>query len=275
MSGDLALRHECDVERGRFTARGLQLDVVMKFSPLLSILTTCLAISASAFAQPADNGPDNGEASAETSAGAPTPPGGASMNEVQPGPTVLPCTVRHHPCAYPHLVVGLDGGVSHFTESGPFGFDTSVGSITKTGAAWGATVGAQFRPWFALEAHYIGLSNRAVDSVSVGGSRGLLTTAVVGELRFMLPNRYFEPYLLVGAGVYSTSITGSSVTTQLTKSTEFGMPLGIGFQVPLSAGVSLGAEGVYHRLFGESFAPNDDIGGGDPVSATLVLRVHL
>ena len=176
---------------------------------------------------------------------------------------------------YPHLVLALDAGVSHFSEGSPVGFDTSVGTITRTGPVWGARVGVELLPWFAIEAHYIGMSNRAVDSVSTGGSRGLLTSAAVAELRFTVPIKLIQPYLFVGGGVYSTSITGSSTATQLTSSTEFGLPVGIGFGVPLSPGLSLGAEVVYHRLFGESFAPNDDIGGGDPTSASAVLRARL
>jgi hypothetical protein len=188
---------------------------------------------------------------------------------------VASCTWSHHPCSYPHLVLALDLGVSHFTESGPFGFDTSVGSITKTGPAWGARVGMEFLPWFALEAHYVGMSNRAVDSVSVGGSRGLLTNAAVAEFRFTLPTKYIQPYIFLGVGVYSTSITGSSTSTSLTSSTELALPVGIGFGVPITPGISVGAEAMYHRLVGESFAANDDIGGGDPVSANAVLRFRL
>jgi hypothetical protein len=185
------------------------------------------------------------------------------------------CTLSHTPCVYPELVVALDGGVSHFTESGPFGFDTSVGSITKLGPSWGARVGMEIFPWFAIEAHYIGMSNHANDSVSIGGQRGLLTNAGVAELRFTLPTRFVQPYVFIGAGVYSTSVNGSSESTQLTGSTELGMPLGLGFGVPLAPGVNVGAEAVYHRLFGESFAANDDIGGGDPLTLNAVLRFRL
>ncbi len=199
----------------------------------------------------------------------------AALNEVRPGPTVAPCTLSHHPCAYPHLAVAIDGGVSHFTESNPFGFDTGVGSITSTGPAWGARVGVELRPWFAIDAHYIGMSNRADASQSVGGRRSLLTNAAVAEFRFTIPTHSVEPYAFIGAGVYSTKITGSSTATPLYGSTEFGMPIGLGFGVPLCPGLSLGAEVAYHRLFSEAFEDNDDIGGGDPTSATVVLRARL
>lgn len=179
------------------------------------------------------------------------------------------------PCAYPHLVFGIDAGVSHFGEGSPLAFKTGTGSITAWGPAWGLRAGVEVTRWFAVEAHYIGMSNPASDSVSVGGSRSLFTNAIAAELRFTAPTPYVQPYLFLGPAWYSTSITGSSTTTQLTRSSEFGVPIGIGFQVPLPRGLSLGAEATYHRFFGESLAENEDIGGGDPFSINAVLRFRL
>jgi len=199
----------------------------------------------------------------------------AALEEVRPGPTKAPCTLSHHPCSFPHLALAIDGGVSHWSEGNPLSFDSGIGSITSTGPTWGARVGVELLPWFAIDAHYIGISNRADASQSVGGRRSLLTNAATAELRFTIPAHYIEPYAFVGAGVYSTKITGSSTSTPLYGSTEFGMPIGLGFGVPLCPGLSLGAEVVYHRLFGEAFEDNDDIGGGDPTSASAVLRARL
>lgn len=211
-----------------------------------------------------------GDASSTTANATPS-----DLNEVRPGPTVPPCTLSHHPCAFPHLALAIDGGVSHWSEGNPLGFGTGIGSITSTGPVWGARVGVELLPWFAIDGHYIGMSNRADASQSVGGRRSLFTNAAVAELRFTIPTPYVEPYAFVGAGVYSTKITGTSLSTPLYGSTEFGVPIGLGFGVPLSPGLSLGAEVVYHRLFGEAFEDNDDIGGGDPTSASAVLRARL
>lgn len=178
-------------------------------------------------------------------------------------------------CGRPHLVLGVDAGVSHFNEGGPFGFETGTGSVTETGPAWGLRAGVEFKRWFAIEAHYMGTSNSADDSVSTGGSRGLFTNAIAAELRFTAPTPYVQPYLFFGPGWYSTSVSGSSTTTQLTGSSEFGVPIGVGFQVPLPRGLSLGAEMTYHRLFGESFSENEDIGGGEPTSFNAVFRFRL
>jgi hypothetical protein len=119
------------------------------------------------------------------------------------------------------------------------------------------------------------MSNATDADRNAGVSRHFFTNAIVAEFRFTAPIPYVQPYLFVGGGLYSTSLTGSSASTELTGSTEFGLPIGVGFSVPLSRGVSLGAEGVYHRLFSESFSDNEDIGGGEPSSANAVLRFRL
>jgi opacity protein-like surface antigen len=184
------------------------------------------------------------------------------------------CTLSQHPCSYPHLSAAVDGGVSHFAEGGPFGFGTGLGSITAWGPAWGLRIGVELLPWFAVDAHYIGAYNRADTSVSVGGRRGLLTSAAAAEARFTVPLRYVQPYLFLGAGAYTTSISGSSDSTELNSSTEFGVPIGVGVSVPLAPGLSLGPEVTYHRWFGESLAADDELGGGDPFTANAVLRAH-
>jgi hypothetical protein len=173
------------------------------------------------------------------------------------------------------LVLGVDLGVSHFAEGSPFGFGTGTGSATKLGPSWGLRAGVELTRWFAIEAHYIGMNNPADDSVSVGGSRSLLTNAATAELRFTAPTPYVQPYLFFGAGWYSTSVSGSSTSTEFFGSSQLGVPIGVGFQVPLPRGLSLGAEMTYHRFFGESYSENEDIGGGEPLSIAAVLRFRL
>jgi hypothetical protein len=196
------------------------------------------------------------------------------VSEPPPAPAPASCTYRGG-CAFPHLVLGVDLGVSHFAEGSPFGFGTGTGSITSLGPSWGLRFGVELASWFAIEAHYVGMTNHADDSVSVGGGRGLFTNAAAAELRFTAPTPYVQPYLFFGAGWYATAVTGSSTSTQLTQSSELGVPIGVGFQVPLSHGLSLGAEMTYHRLFGESFAEDEEIGGGDPLTIAAALRFRL
>ncbi len=61
----------------------------------------------------------------------------------------------------------------------------------------------------------------------------------------------------------------------MTSSTEFGLPVGLGFGVPITERLSLGGELTYHRFFGESLAADDEIGGGEPTSFSAVLRMRL
>ena len=188
--------------------------------------------------------------------------------------TVKSCTWRERACAYPHLVVSADAGFSHFAEGSPFGFQTGTGSATQYGPAWGARIGAEITPWFAIEAHYIGSYNHGKAFVSKGGGSSLITNAAAAELRFTAPTAYVQPYLFFGGGLYSTSVGGSATSTQFIGSTEFGIPIGVGFQFLLPRGVSLGAEMTYHRFFGESFSENEEIGGGEPLSLNAVMRMR-
>ncbi|GAC1394112.1 MAG: hypothetical protein NVSMB47_02600 [Polyangiales bacterium] len=178
----------------------------------------------------------------------------------------------------PHFVVGLAGGVGAWSEGHPFAFDSGTGTATSLGPVWGALAGYEVFPWLAFEAHYDGLYNRGNSKINLGGTVGLLTSAASAVVRFTIPTRFVQPYAFIGVGYYSTSITGSAdarAKTPFHGSKELGGPIGLGLAVPLTARLSVGAELVYHRLFGESFSDDDTIGGGDPTTGTAVLRVRL
>lgn len=75
-----------------------------------------------------------------------------------------------------------------------------------------------------------------------------------------------------------TSVTGSDnaqAATPLTGSTEFGVPIGLGLSIPITNGVSVGAELTYHRFFGESFSADEEFGGGDLTTMNAVVRGRL
>jgi Outer membrane protein beta-barrel domain len=252
----------------------------MNFSlKLFGLTQACLLFSnTAAFAQDGIAAPPPSEgAVTETTEPTASAPAQGVPSDLLQAPLerkAVSCTWSDRRCAYPHLVAGLDAGVGHFSEGNPFGFKTSTGSVTYLGPTWGARFGAEFKPWFAVEAHYLGFYNRAHASVSVGGRSSLITNAIVAELRFTAPTPYVQPYLFFGAGLYSTSVGGSAASTELTGSTELGVPLGIGVQVLLPRGFSVGAEATYHRFFNESFSENEEIGGGEPTTGNLVLRAR-
>ena len=198
-----------------------------------------------------------------------------SLDGDQPPP---PCQFRQRPCGGPHFTLAVETGVNAWNEGQPFAFGVGVGSSTSAGPDWGFRVGFEFTRWLAIDAHYVGMSNLAQRFVSTGGPIHLFTNAAIAEARFTLPLSYVQPYVFIGAGVYGTAIVGSDdarAATPMTRSTEFGLPVGIGVTVPVTDTFSVGTEITYHRLFGESLADDDEIGGGEPTTFNAVLRIRL
>ena len=193
-------------------------------------------------------------------------------------PEKRPCGLLGHPCSYPHFALALEGGVVSTNESGPFSFDTGVGTVSHTGPSWGLRGGVELLSWFAIDAHYIGMNNHASGEAEPTGGVTLFTNAFNGELRFTVPLKYVQPYLFTGAGVYTTSITGATSAkngSPLHGSTELGIPIGLGLGIPVTHAISVGGELTYHRLFGEEFSKNEEIGGGDFTTFNAVVRARL
>ncbi|MDB4944619.1 MAG: hypothetical protein JWP97_4153 [Labilithrix sp.] len=191
-------------------------------------------------------------------------------------PVAIPhCGLLRHRCGTPQLTLAVEGGLSTFNEGSPFDFNNGTGSVTALGPSWGARVGVQVLSWLAFDAHYIGMNNHANGVATPNGAVSLLTNAINAEVRFTVPIKYVQPYLFTGAGYYNTSVTGSDAAkaaSPLESSHELGIPIGLGFGIPLTNGLSLGAELTYHRLFGEAFAADDAIGGGDLTTLNAVAR---
>lgn len=75
-----------------------------------------------------------------------------------------------------------------------------------------------------------------------------------------------------------TRVTGTDAAHQsstLTNSAECGIPMGVGLEVPVCRNMSVGVEGTFHLLLGESFSTNEEFAGGDPFTTTLVVRGRL
>jgi opacity protein-like surface antigen len=173
-------------------------------------------------------------------------------------------------------MLGVDLGVSAMNESGPFGFGNGVGSVTSPGPAWGARVGVEFFPWLALEGRYLGMYNSIQASVSPGGSAGFLTTGAEAVARLTAPLPYVHPYVFAGAGYYDIAFVGSS-GSELHSSSQCGVPMGLGLDVPLTWHLSIGAEATYRFQIHESFSAvtTNGIDGGDISTFNAVLRARL
>jgi hypothetical protein len=184
------------------------------------------------------------------------------------------------PCARrawegPELMLGLDLGVSSMDEHGPLGFGAGVGSVTSAGPAWGARVGIELVPWLGVEGGYHGMYDSVRGSAGPAGG-GFLTTGTTAVVRLTAPLPFVHPYVFGGIGYYDVALVGAS-GSELHSSSQAGIPLGFGVDVPVTYYLSLGAEATYHFQLQESFSSvtANGIDGGDLTTFTAVLRARL
>jgi hypothetical protein len=181
---------------------------------------------------------------------------------------------RDRPWTGVEVLFGVDVGLSAMNESGPFGFGNGVGSVTSAGPAWGARVGLELLRWVAVEARYAGMYNPAAASVSRGG--GFLTSGWDAVLRLTAPLPFVRPYVFGGIGYYDVAM-GGSAGSELHSSSQAGIPLGVGVDVPMTYHLSVGAEATYHFQLGEDYSAvtTGAIDGGDLSTFDVVLRARL
>lgn len=198
-----------------------------------------------------------------------------AAGEVQPPP---PCHFADRPCGNSHLTFDVEFGGGAFVEGHPFAFGAGTGSGTSPGPSWGVRVGWEFMRWLAVDAHYSAGINLINKPYAPTGPVRLITNAATAELRLTLPTPYVQPYILGGIGMYATSVAGTTYEarkgTAFHASSEPGIPLGIGFGIPIAQHVSVGVEAVHHYFLGESFSADEDIEGGDLTVFNAVLRLR-
>jgi hypothetical protein len=180
----------------------------------------------------------------------------------------------------PRVFFGAGLGVAKMNESGPFGFGTGVGSVTDAGPTWDFRAGLEVFPWLAVEARYDGMQESIHSSISPAGSLGFFMTSASLTVRLTLPLPYVHPYVFGGVGYYDISLTGSSGAKSgsvFNSSSQPGLPLGFGLDVPLTWHLSVAAEATYHFQLGESYSSDtaNGIDGGDISTFTAVLRARL
>ena len=178
----------------------------------------------------------------------------------------------------PRLTWGGELGMGAWVEDGPFGFGNGTGAATSAGPAWGVRVGVDVLPFLGFEARYQGMYNEGNASVRSGGYVSLLTNSGSVVMRLIAPIPFVRPYLFGGVGLYDTRVLGSASARQassLTDSFEWGIPMGVGVDVPLGRRVSIGVEGAFHLLMGESLSTREEFEGGDPVTLSAIVRGHL
>jgi Outer membrane protein beta-barrel domain len=183
-----------------------------------------------------------------------------------------PC--RERAWTGPELELGLAVGVAAMVESGPFGFGNGVGSVTSAGPAWSLVAGVELLPWLALEGRYLGTYDSA--SASVSSSGGFLTSAGTVVVRLTAPLPFVHPYVFGGIGYYDIGFTGPSASV-LHSSSQAGIPMGIGVDVPLNYHLSVGVEASYNFQLNESYSnvTTNGIDGGDITRFDLIWRARL
>jgi hypothetical protein len=178
----------------------------------------------------------------------------------------------------PVLTWGVEGGVGALNEGHPFAFNEGVGAVTNAGGVWGARLGVDVLSWLGFEARYLGGYNGGHGVVNAGGDVAYLLSSGQLVLRLIVPIPYVRPYVFSGIGVYDFHLMGSRAAraaSTLNSTTQAGIPIGIGVEVPLSWHVSFAVEATYHFQFSESFSKIEDISGGDLSTLTGVMRFRL
>jgi len=181
-----------------------------------------------------------------------------------------------HPVQHrPMLTLGAELGVGGWVEGGPFGFGSGTGSVLQAGPAWGLRAGVDFVPWFGVEGRYVGMWNSGNSNAS---GLGYVMTGGELVLRLVAPTPFVRPYIFGGIGYYDFARVGVDVTgaSALVSSSQPGVPMGVGLEVPIARGWSLAVEGTFRFQIGESFAPsNDEIDGADQTTLTGIVKYRL
>jgi opacity protein-like surface antigen len=250
---------------------------------LVTILAASLSASA-AFAQDATTRP----APPRVASLSPAEP--ATASAAPPEQSTARADCRHDwwamgPCrdrkwTGPEIMLGADFGLSAMTETGPFGLNKGVGGATEAGPSWGVRAGVEILPWLGVEGRYVGMYNSIQASMSPAGSVGFVTTGGEAVLRLTAPLPFVRPYVFGGVGYYDVSLAGPSnaqAGSVFHSSSQPGLPIGFGLDVPLTWYLSLDAEATYHYLIGESFSAvtTNGIDGGDVSTVNAVLRVRM
>ncbi len=174
----------------------------------------------------------------------------------------------------PQIEFGATLGVSAMNESGPLGFGNGVGAVMHPGPAWGVLIGVEVLPWLAFEGRYLGMYDGSRASVSSSG--GFLASAATASVRLTAPLPYVHPYVFGGVGYYDFDFDGPA-SAALHSSSQAGIPLGVGIDIPLGYHLSVGAEASYNFQLNENYS-NVTVGGidgGDVTRFDLVLRARL
>jgi hypothetical protein len=168
------------------------------------------------------------------------------------------------------LSFGLQGGLTYFAESGPFGTDTGIGQALAPGYNLGLRASFELYPWLAVDARGLLLHNDGNAYVAFGS---FTTYGGFGAARFTLPVPHVRPYALLGFGGYRLAASGAQ--TQLVSDSVGSFVAGLGAVVPTGRGFEVGVEYLFNYLVGETLSINPNADGGDPGTLSLFAQYRL
>jgi opacity protein-like surface antigen len=170
---------------------------------------------------------------------------------------------------------GVQAGVGYFTEHGPFGTDSNIGTGLALGYSLGVRASFEILPWLALDIRGLALHNDGTPEVSYGSTS---TIGGLGAVRFTLPTAPIRPYVLLGlGGFHMEAQSGGSTTaqTELLSDTVSAFEAGLGAVVPTGHGVEVGVEWLYSHVNGEMLSTNPNADGGDPSTLSFFVQYRI
>jgi hypothetical protein len=160
-------------------------------------------------------------------------------------------------------------------DVGGAGFGGNFRNVVHSGPIWGARVGLDFSDWLGIEARYIGMFNKGVDTVSEASS---LLSGGAAQVRLTAPIPYVRLYGFGGVGFYHHNVVGNSIDRQnspILNSTSGGIPVGGGLELPITRYFAIGAEGGYTFYFSSNLTNNPATDQGGFWNASGLLRFRL
>ena len=137
----------------------------------------------------------------------------------------------------PYVGVGATYGINVLESA----FDDVLGNNVNVDNTWGANARLGYRAtsWLAVEAEYEYLDNFevSVDSMRLAD---LQAQTISANLRFIVPIKRFQPYLVLGAGATMFSLDDNAVPGLDVDHSSFSGRIGLGFDVYLTRSIVLG-----------------------------------
>ncbi len=200
---------------------------------------------------------------AAVQASATAPDGAAPAPESDTGQTntgAQPVDVHLHKKTQQAFTLGVQAGITYFTEGTPFETGSGVGRSLAAGPNLGIRASFEIFSWLAIDGRATFSNNHGNDSVRSGA---LSTLGGFGAVRFTLPLPVVRPYVFGGFGGHA--IFASGKRTLLLPGDVAAPEAGIGVLVALRKNIDIGLEYEYSHYLGEvlSTAPNGE-DGGDP-----------